>query len=115
MGKNYKEIATDISSMLAKMYKEMPDVMQGFNALNQAAKKDGALNQKTKELIAIALGVAGHCDGCIAFHTQALVKLGTTREEFLEALGMAIVMGGGPSLMCAAEALKAYEEFTTPK
>lgn len=94
------------------MYSEIPDVMNGFNALSQAATKDGALDKKTKELIAIALGVAAHCDGCIGFHTRTLIKLGTTREEFLEALGMAVYMGGGPSLMYAAEALKAFEEFT---
>lgn len=60
----------------------------------------------------MALGVASRCDGCIGFHAQALVKLGTTREEFLEVLGMAIYMGGGPSLMYAADALRAFEEFS---
>ena len=108
----YKEITSDISVSLAKMRKEIPDVMNGFNALSQAATKDGALSKKTKELIALALGIAAHCDACIGFHTQTLIKLGTTREEFLETLSMAIYMGGGPSLMYAAEALKAFEEFS---
>ncbi|PJD95923.1 MAG: alkylhydroperoxidase [Parachlamydia sp.] len=113
MTKDYKEITKDISLSLAKMRKEIPGVMDGFNALAQAATKDGALNKKTKELIALALGIASHCDGCIGFHTQALIKLGVTREEFLETLSMAIYMGGGPSLMYAAEALKAFEEFSS--
>lgn len=114
MTKNYKETTTNILSSLSKMRKEIPDVMNAFGALSQAAAKDGALDKKTKELIALALGIAGHCDGCIGFHTQTLVKLGTTREEFLETLGMAIYMGGGPSLMYAAEALQAFEEFSPP-
>lgn len=114
MTKNYKEITTDISTSLAKMRKEIPDVMNGFSALAQGATKDGALNKKTKEFIALALGIAAHCDGCIGFHTQTLVKLGATREEILETLGMAVYMGGGPSLMYAAEALKAFEEFSAP-
>jgi AhpD family alkylhydroperoxidase len=59
----------------------------------------GALNRKTKELIALALGVAAHCDGCIGFHVETLVKLGATRQEVEETLGMAVYMGGGPSLM----------------
>lgn len=113
MTKNYKEVTTNILSSLSKMRKEIPDVMNGFNSLAQAATKDGALDKKTKELIALALGIAAHCDGCIGFHTQALVKLGVTREEFLETLGMAVYMGGGPSLMYAAEALQAFEEFST--
>jgi AhpD family alkylhydroperoxidase len=69
------------------------------------------LDRKTKELIALAIGVATHCDGCIGFHTEALVKLGATRAEFEEALGMAIYMGGGPALMYAADAIGAYDQF----
>lgn len=113
MSKEYKEITKDISSSLAKLRKEMPEVMSGFSALAQAASKEGALDKKTKELIALALGVAAHCDGCIGFHSQTLVKLGATRAELLETLGMAVYMGGGPSLMYAADALTAFEEFSS--
>ncbi|MCF7981295.1 MAG: carboxymuconolactone decarboxylase family protein [Pseudomonadales bacterium] len=95
------------------MHKELPQVMHGFTELAKGATAEGALSAKTKELIALALGVAAHCDGCIGFHTKALVKQGVTREEVLETLGMAIYMGGGPSLMYAAEALEAYEQFKT--
>jgi AhpD family alkylhydroperoxidase len=70
------------------------------------------LDKKTKELIAMALAVANRCGGCIGFHAQTLVKLQASREEYLETLGMAIYMGGGPSLMYAAEALSAFEEFS---
>ena len=112
MSKIYKEITHDLSSSLAKLRTEIPEVMSGFSTLAQAATKEGVLDKKTKELIALALGVAAHCDGCIGFHTQTLIKLGTTKEELLETLGMAIYMGGGPSLMYAAEALTAFEEFS---
>lgn len=111
MSDKFSKVTKDISTQLAKMRKEMPEVMAGFSALAQAATKEGALDKKTKELIAMALAVANHCPGCIGFHSQALIKLGTTREELLETLGMAIYMGGGPSLMYAAEALEAFEEF----
>jgi len=84
--------------------------MKGFGLLAQAATQDGALDKKTKELIALALGIASHCDGCIGFHTQALAKLGATQEEVVETLGMAVYMGGGPSLMYAAETLTAFEQ-----
>jgi AhpD family alkylhydroperoxidase len=110
---SFKEIVSTVSPVLAKLHKEIPDVMNGFNTIAQAATKEGALSKKTKELIALALGIAAHCDGCIAFHTQALVQLGVTREELLETLSMAILMGGGPSLMYATNALKAFEEMST--
>ncbi|KTC87335.1 MULTISPECIES: carboxymuconolactone decarboxylase family protein [Legionella] len=112
MSNKFNEVTKDISSQMAKMRKEMPEVMAGFSALAQAATKDGALDKKTKELIAMALAVANHCPGCIGFHSQALVKLQTSRAELMETLGMAIYMGGGPSLMYAAEALEAFEEFS---
>lgn len=112
MSKQYKEITDELSASIAKLRKEIPDVMSGFSSMTVAATKDGALDKKTKELIALALGVAEHCDGCIGFHVQTLIKLGVTREELLETLGMAIYMGGGPSLMYAAEAVRAFEEFT---
>tara|TARA_R110002110_G_scaffold119309_2_gene293767 strand:+ start:54440 stop:54781 length:342 start_codon:yes stop_codon:yes gene_type:complete len=113
MPKNYKEITGNISKSIGTLRKEMPDLIDGFNKMAQAATKDAALDKKTKELIALALGIATHCDGCIGFHTQALHKLGATREEVVETLGMAIYMGGGPSLMYAAEALNAFEEASS--
>jgi len=86
--------------------------MKSFGELARAATRDGALDKKTKELIALVLGVAAHCDACIGFHVQALVAIGATRSELEEALGMAVYMGGGPSLMYSANALAAYEEFS---
>lgn len=112
MTDKFNTITRDIGTQLAKIRKEMPEVMAGFSALSQAATKDGVLNKKTKELIAMALAVANHCQGCIGFHAQTLVKLNTSREELLETLSMAVYMGGGPSLMFAAEALEAFEEFS---
>jgi len=110
MTKVYKDITKDISASLAKLRVEAPEVMKGFSELASAASKDGALDKKTKELIALALGIAAHCDGCIGFHMQALIRLGATKEEIVETLGMAVYMGGGPSLMYAAEAMTAFEQ-----
>jgi AhpD family alkylhydroperoxidase len=110
MSKDYKQITRDISSSLANLRAEAPEMMKGFGDLAAAATKDGVLDKKTKELIALALGVAARCDGCLGFHTQALAKLGASRQEIIETLGMATYMGGGPSLMYAADALSAFEQ-----
>ncbi len=110
MPKEYKQITKDLSSSLAKLRAEAPELMKGFGDLAAAATKDGALDKKTKELIALALGVAARCDGCLGFHTQALAKLGASKKEVVETLGMAVYMGGGPSLMYAADAMTAFEQ-----
>jgi len=112
MSNEYKQLTTELSASIGGIRKDIPDVMKGFSAMAGAALEDGALSKKTKELIALAIGVAGHCKGCIGFHVKALIALGVTREELVETLGMAIYMGGGPSLMYAAEAMQAYEEFS---
>jgi AhpD family alkylhydroperoxidase len=111
MHKNYPDLTRQVSANLKKLRKDIPDTLQGFSALAQAASRDGALDKKTKELIALALGVAAHCDACIGFHVEALVRLGASRQEVEEALGMAVYMGGGPSLMYAADAISAFEQF----
>lgn len=110
--KDYRQITSSISDNLAKLRGEIPDTMRAFGGMAHAATRAGALETKTKELIALAIGVAAHCDGCIGFHVKALVKLGATRAEIAEALGVAVYMGGGPSAMYAAEAMGTYEELT---
>lgn len=94
--KNYSEICEEISTSLRQLRKGIPETMQAISAMAQAAKRDGALDQKTKELIALALSVAARCEGCIGFHTEALVKLGATRHEVEEMLGMAVYRAVDP-------------------
>ncbi len=93
----------------------IPEVYAGFRELHQAAFAPGALDTRTKELIALAIGVAGHCDGCIGFHAKALVRLGASRAAVMEALAVAVYMGGGPSLMYAADAVQAFDEFSAAR
>ncbi len=112
MSKDYREITSRISKNLAKFRQSQSAAMKGFSTLAQEATKDGALDTKTKELIALAIGVAMRCDGCIGFHVKALVDLGITKEELEEVLAMTVYMGGGPNLMYAADALLAYEQFS---
>jgi AhpD family alkylhydroperoxidase len=111
MTKDYKAITSDISAYMGELRKASPDAMKGFSELAAGATKDGALDKKTKELIALAIGVSQRCDGCIGFHAKALSKLGATREEICEMLAMTIYMGGGPALMYAADALRAWDQF----
>ena len=115
MSKSFSNITRDVSKGLGTLRNEIPETMQGFNAMAKAALAPGALSALDKELIALAIGVASRCDACIGFHVKALVRLGVTREQLMETLGICTYMGGGPVLMYAAEAVQAYEEFTADK
>ena len=111
MTKSYVDITAEINRGILKLRQGAPDAMAGFSAMAKGALRPGALTELHKELIALAIGVATHCDGCIGFHAKSLVRLGVKREEVIEALAVAVYMGGGPSLMYAAEAMHAYDEF----
>lgn len=111
MSKNYPEIATELTKAIRDMRQGMPAVMGAFKGLADAATAPGALDTRVKELIALAIAVAVRCDGCVAFHSKAAQAAGATREEVLETLGMAIYMGGGPSMVYGAEALRAFDQF----
>ena len=108
----FVELTKSVSARLASLRASTPEVMKSFGELGRAATANGVLDKKTKELIALALSVAARCDPCIGFHTQSLVKLGATRQEIDETLAVATYMGGGPSLMYAASAIAAFEEFS---
>lgn len=110
--KRYRDLTQGVSARLAGLRSSTPEVMKSFGDLGRAATADGTLDRKTKELIALAVSVAARCDPCIGFHMQTLVKLGVTRQEVDETLAVTTYMGGGPSLMYAASAIAAFEEFS---
>ena len=111
MHKNWPAMAEELTSAIKEVRLGAPDVTKAFSAMAQAATAGGALDTKTKELIALAISVAIRCDGCVAFHSKAAVKHGATREEVMETMGMALYMGAGPSLMYAAQAVEAFDQF----
>ena len=97
------------NARMAELRKAMPEQSRGFGQLAQAAIAPGVLDSKTKELIALAIGIAARCDGCLAFHAKAARKYGATREEVVETIGVAVYMGGGPSMIYGAEALDVFD------
>jgi AhpD family alkylhydroperoxidase len=88
-----------------------PGVMGAFAKLHQASQAPGALSASTKELIALAIGIAVHCDGCIAYHVHDALRAGATHAEVAETIGVAVMMGGGPSVVYGCDALTALEQF----
>ena len=87
------------------------DTGAGFTALHKGAMQEGALDLKTKELIALAIGISTRCVDCIGFHLQGAVKAGATREDIAETISVAVMMGGGPAYMYGVKALEAYDQL----
>jgi len=108
---DWQHFLDDMNHDLAALRPQIPETMKGFGAMARAASATGALDAKTKELLALAIGVAVHCDPCIGFHAKAARKAGASRAEVAEAIGMCVYMGGGPALMYGAKAMAAFDAF----
>jgi len=106
-----KAVLRDIGPLHQELRRAIPEVYKGFGELSKAAFADGALDRKTKELIAFAIGVVEGCDGCIASHGQAAARAGATPQEAAEAIGVTFLMHGGPATIHGARAFDAFCEF----
>jgi len=108
---SYPDRLTELKALMERLGGEIPDTMAAFGQLHKTNASDGALSAKTKELIALGIAITVRCDGCIAFHVHDAIQAGASRAEIVEAIGVAILMGGGPSMVYGTEALSALEQF----
>jgi len=115
MSSNYPARRSELQGLMLKLGRELPGTMSGFANLHKAATAGGALNAKTKELIALGIAVAVRCDSCISFHVHDALAAGATRAEVMDALGVAVLMGGGPAAMYACDALSALDQFESER
>lgn len=106
-----KDVLDELAPLGRALRKAIPDVYKGFRELHHASFAAGALDVKTKELIAMAIGVTEACDGCIASHAQAAARAGASRQEAAEAIGVTFLMNGGPASIYGPRAYDAFCEF----
>lgn len=111
MSTPFPDLLVGLTRDIAALRGALPGPMQAFSALARAASAPGALDARSKELIAIGIAIAARCEGCIGFHVKAALAAGASREELLETIGMAIYMGAGPSMIHGAETLRALDQL----
>ncbi|MDH3688744.1 MAG: carboxymuconolactone decarboxylase family protein [Gammaproteobacteria bacterium] len=112
MSKDFKQIANEVINGVGTLRQGAPDTMKAFASLSTAATSPNSIDTKMKELMALAIGIAVHCDGCVAYHTKMAHQHGATREEVAETVALAIYMGGGPAAVYGADVLRAYDQFS---
>ena len=108
---HWHDIRADLKDPARDLREHIPEVFRGFGELSSSSLKDGVISAALKEVIALALAAAAQCDGCIAAHARGAVKRGASPQQVAEALGVAIMMGGGPATVYAPMAWEAYNEF----
>lgn len=109
---NWNDKNKDMRDQLRALNAAIPETAKAFGELSKPAKAPKSIDPKSSEFVALGIAVAVRCEPCIGFHVAALVKQGATREEVSDVLAMAVQMGGGPSLMYSAKALRCYDDLT---
>ena len=109
--KHNRERYEELLGLMQEYAERSPKIMGTYNRLHRLVTTDGALDYKTKELMAFAIAVALRCDACIAYHINAALDAGASDDEIVEAIGVAILMSGGPGVMYGVDALGALEEL----
>ncbi|GEO82699.1 carboxymuconolactone decarboxylase family protein [Pararhodospirillum oryzae] len=115
MYKDWAKLANDLGALMRDTRKAIPETWGGFSQMAKGATTPGALDTKTKELIAVGISIANRCDGCLAFHVRSAVEAGATREEMLETVAVGLYMGGGPSAVYGSMAMEAFDQAAAGK
>jgi len=105
------ELLDELGASGRKLRAAIPEVYSGYVRMSAGAMGDGELSPAMKELIALAIAVTRECDGCIAAHARGAAAKGATAQQVAEALGVAIMMNGGPGTVWAPRAYDAFREF----
>jgi AhpD family alkylhydroperoxidase len=112
---DWNEYQKQIGAQLSQFMKLTPDSVRGYQTLSAANAKDSKLGAKVRELISLAVAVTTHCDGCITIHTDNALKAGASREEIAEALGVAMAMNTGATLIYSLRTLDAVDAHLSAK
>jgi len=111
MSKDYKAEWGTVVEEAKQMNGVIGDVMKAYGGMHHAVMSDGALDRKTKELIALGISIGRMCEGCIISHVRGALKAGATKEQIAEAAAVGVMMSGGPGTVYGAKAIAAAETF----
>lgn len=109
--KNFPAHYKELNTWMEKLGVAIPGPMSGFAKLHEKTIEKGVLDSKTKELIALGIAITVRCDGCITYHVHDAMKSGASENEIAETVGVAILMGGGPSVVYGIEAMQAVAQY----
>jgi AhpD family alkylhydroperoxidase len=104
------EVRAELRQPALDLRSLIPEVMKGYAEMSRASMAEGELSAATKELLATVIAITRECDGCIVSHTRGAARQGVTRQQLAEAIGVAIMMNGGPGTVWGPRALRSFDE-----
>jgi AhpD family alkylhydroperoxidase len=112
---DHAQVLKDLSAPISELRQAIPEVWAGYSQTHRAAMAEGALSSKNKELIALAISIVKRCDGCVAAHARGAARRGATPQEVAEAIGVTLLLEGGPATVWGPRAWEAYQQFVAEK
>src|ERR1700675_1771091 len=112
---DWNQYHKEVGARIGDLMNVSPDTVRGYQTLSAANSKASKLGEKTRQLISLAVAVTTHCDGCIIVHTDAALKAGATKDEIAEALGVAMAMNTGATLIYSLRVMDALAAKTAPE
>jgi|TARA_Y100000994_G_scaffold161089_1_gene132338 AhpD family alkylhydroperoxidase len=109
---DWKSFLDKTKKDFTNLNQQIPDTFKGFAIMGKEAKKNGVVDEKTKEFVALGIAISTKCESCIGLHIESLIRLETTRDELIEVLAMCSYMGGGPSITFSTKALEAFDQLS---
>ena len=109
---NWIKYRDQVNAAVREISKANPDIVRAYAGLNAANTKSTRIDAKTRELIALAVAITLRCDGCINAHTDAAIKAGATKEDIVDALGVAVMVNAGAAMVYSARTIDAFETKT---
>ncbi len=108
--KSNDEVRAELRQPALDLRAMVPEVLKGYSAMSKAAMAEGELSAGVKELLALMVAITRQCDGCVVSHTRGAARQGVTRQQVAEAVGVAIMMNGGPGTVWGPRALHSFDE-----
>jgi AhpD family alkylhydroperoxidase len=102
-----------IAATVKEMSAANPELVKAYTGFHHANSNSTRLDARTRELIALAVAVTLRCDGCITVHTDAAIKAGATKEEIIDALGVAVMVNAGATMVYSARTIDAFDTKTS--
>ena len=109
---DWNEYQKQFQQQIAEIGRTNRDIVKGYRELTNAGNTTNLLGGKVRELIALAVAVTRQCDGCIATHTDAAIQQGASKEEIVEALGVAVAVNAGAALIFSSRVMDAFHAKT---
>ena len=111
MIRDWKEYKGQVTAAIREISASNRDLVKAYAEFHHANSQSKHLDAKTRELIALAVAVTLRCDGCVNAYSESAVKAGASKDEIVDALGVAVMVNAGATMVYSAHTIDAFNAY----